>query len=172
MRQRDWKPPEKMLKASGIWLQNFHRPGETDSWRAQTKPCAHQEPGERSSVPTRDWARPACECPRVPGRGVGSSLLRGRGHWKQLWLHKSCWRRQPLPSLPPPWFGLKQNNREGTQPCPSTENWIKDLLSMAPPVRTRPSFPHSQSLPSGSFHKPLILIHQTADRMKTTITEN
>ena len=24
---------------------------------------------------------------------------------------------------------------------------------MAPPIRTRPSFPHSQSLPSGSFHK-------------------
>ena len=37
--------------------------------------------------------------------------------------------------------------QEGTQPQPSTENWIKDLLSMAPPIRTRPSFPHSQSLP-------------------------
>ena len=43
---------------------------------------------------------------------------------------------------------------------------------MAPPTRTRPSFPLSQSLPSGSFHKPLILFHQMADRMKTTITEN
>ena len=30
----------------------------------------------------------------------------------------------------------------------------------------------SQPLPSGSFHKPLILLHQRADRMKTTITEN
>ena len=38
---------------------------------------------------------------------------------------------------------------------------------MAPPIRTRPSFPHSQSLPSGSFHKPLILLHQRADRMKS-----
>ena len=47
-----------------------------------------------------------------------------------------------------------------------------DLLSMAPSIRTRPSFPHSQSLPSGSFHKPLILINQREDRMKTTITEN
>ena len=28
------------------------------------------------------------------------------------------------------------NNREGTQPCPSTENWMKDLLSMALPIRT------------------------------------
>jgi len=52
------------------------------------------------------------------------------------------------------------------------QNWIKDLLSMALPIRTRPSFPLSQSLPSGSFHTPLILLHQRADRMKTTITEN
>ena len=43
---------------------------------------------------------------------------------------------------------------------------------MAPPIRTRPSFPHSQSLPGGTFHKPLILIPQKADRMKTIITEN
>ena len=54
------------------------------------------------------------------------------------------------------------NSREGTQIHPSTENWIKDLLSMAPPIRTRPSFRLSQSLLSGSFHKPLILLHQRA----------
>ena len=40
---------------------------------------------------------------------------------------------------------------------------------MAPPVRTRPSFP--LSLPSGSFHKLLIILHQRADRLKTTITQ-
>ena len=34
---------------------------------------------------------------------------------------------------------------------------------MALPIRTRPSFPLSQSLPSGSFHKPLILLHQRAE---------
>ena len=62
------------------------------------------------------------------------------------------------------------NRREGTQLHPSTENWIKDLQRMAPPIRTEPSFP--VTLSSGSFHKPLILIHQGADRMKSTITEN
>ena len=31
--------------------QNLHRTGETDSWRAQTKPCV--DPGEKSSEPTR-----------------------------------------------------------------------------------------------------------------------
>ena len=62
------------------------------------------------------------------------------------------------------------NRREGTQLHPSTENWIQDLLSMALPIRTRPSCPLSQSLPSGSFHMPLILLHQRADRLKTAIT--
>ena len=71
-----------------------------------------------------------------------------------------------LSSSPSPQFGLRPNNWEGTQPYPSTGNWTEDLLSIAPPIGTRPSFPLSQSLPSGSFHKPLI------DRMKTTITEN
>ena len=64
------------------------------------------------------------------------------------------------------------NSREGTQLHLSTENWVKDLLTMDPLIRTRPSFLLSQSLPSGSFHKPLILLHQRADRLKTTITEN
>ena len=40
------------LEASGIWLQNLHRTREADSWRAQTKPCVHQDPGEKSSDPT------------------------------------------------------------------------------------------------------------------------
>ena len=44
-------------------------------------------------------------------------------------------------------------------------------LSMVFSTRARPSSPHSQSVPSGSFHKPLILIHQRADRMKTKLTK-
>ena len=65
----------------------------------------------------------------------------------------------------------------------TTENWIKDLLSMAHqqktglkiywawPCPSEQGFPLSQSLPSGNFHKLLILLHQKADRLKTTITE-
>ena len=37
---------------------------------------------------------------------------------------------------------------------------------MALPIRKRHSFPLSQSLPSGSFHKPLILLHHRAARLK------
>ena len=33
------------------------------------------------------------------------------------------------------------NSREGTQPHPSTENWIKDLLSRAPPTEQDPVSP-------------------------------
>ena len=87
-------------------------------------------------------------------------------------LQESFWRRSPWLPLPLPQFGLRSNYREGKQPCPSTENWIKGLLSTAPTIRARSRFPSNQSLPSGSFHKPFILIHQRADRMETTITEN
>ena len=62
--------------------------------------------------------------------------------------------------------------QEGNTVHSSAVNYIKDLLSMAQSIRTRSSFPLSQSIPSGSFHKPLILLHQRADRMKHTITEN
>lgn len=41
----------------------------------------------------------------------------------------------------------------------------KKKMSMALPTRAKPSLPHSQSLPSGSFHKPFTLNHQRADRM-------
>ena len=58
------------------------------------------------------------------------------------------------------------------QPHLLAENWIKDLIRMALPIRARPSFTHRQSLPAGSFHKPLNLNNQRAERMKTTIKEN
>ena len=83
--QRESEPPGNLtLKASGIWLQNSPRTGETDSWRAQH--CAHQDPGERNSDP-RGWARLACECLGVSSWGVGDSgQPQGQGHWlQQLW---------------------------------------------------------------------------------------
>ena len=52
---------------------------ETQSWRAQTKACAHQDPGERSSDSTEDWPRLTCECPGVSA-WVSSGLLQDWGH--------------------------------------------------------------------------------------------
>ena len=43
-------------------------------------------------------------------------------------------------------------NREGVQPHPLADNWIKVLLSTPLLSRARPSFSHSQSLPSGSLY--------------------
>ena len=88
-----------MLQGQGLWVQqawvwhkpswrrspltppqshqNLHRTGETDSWRAQTEPCVHQDPGERSTDSTSDWPRLACECGKVPG---------------EVWLAEACCR--------------------------------------------------------------------------------
>ena len=86
IQQRDWQSPGNLtLKVSRVWLQNFQRTGETDSWRAQTKPCAHWDPGERSNDPSRDWARPACKYLEVSGGGMGwQRPATGLGHW-QFW---------------------------------------------------------------------------------------
>ena len=46
------------------------------------------------------------------------------------------------------------------------------MIYWAWPIRTRPSFPLSQSLPSGSFHKPLILIHQRAVQFSHSVVSH
>ena len=72
--QQSWvwhKPSWKRLPLTPpLSCQNLYRTGKTDSWRTQTKPCVHQDPGERSSHHTRDWSRLACQCPGVSGGGV------------------------------------------------------------------------------------------------------
>ena len=107
IQQRDWESPGNLtLKVSRIWSPNFHRTGGNrdllGGW-AQTKPCVHWDPGERSSNPTRGWARPACGCLRVSCRDVGQQwpaagtgllaavVLEGVVCWP-----KSSWSRSPL----------------------------------------------------------------------------
>ena len=60
----------------------------------------------------------------------------------------------------------------GREHSPAHQQKIKDLLTMFPPTRKRPSFHLSQSLPSGSFHETLILLHQKADKKKNTVKGN
>ena len=64
----------------------------------------------------------------------------------------------------------QRTTTEEAQPHPSADNWIKVLLSKALPTRARLSFPHHQSLPPGSLHKPPSLLIQMADR-RTTIPQ-
>jgi len=49
------------------------------------------------------------------------------------------------------------------------ENWIKDLLKMAPPIRKDPV---STSVSLSHQEASISLIQQKADRIKTRITEN
>ena len=126
-----------------------------DSWRAQTEPCVHQDAEERSSDPTRDWPRLAHECPGVSSRGVGQWWpAAGLGAPSAEVCEWDLLREVTITFITSTIIWTQVNNREGTKLHLSTENWIKDLLSMAPPIRTRISFPLSQSLPSGR-DKPL-----------------
>ena len=124
------------------------------SWRVQTKPCVYQEPGERNNDPQEaesdlpvsvqeSWRRKWQPTPvLLSGNFHGLRSLVGYSSWdhresdrtEQLQLQfqsRSLWQR----------FGLRPNNREGTKPHPSTENWIKDLLSLALPIRQYPVSP-------------------------------
>ena len=85
-----------------------------------------------------------------PAAGFGS--LRVAVHaWDLL-------RRSTLSSLPPPQFGLRSNNREGTQPHPLTENWVKDT-ELGPAHQNKTQF-----LPQS--------VSPIRNLVKTRITEN
>ena len=45
---------EEVVINSSIEHPELTQDWETDSWRAQTESCVHQDPEERSSDPTRD----------------------------------------------------------------------------------------------------------------------
>ena len=125
------------------------------------------------SDPTGDGPGLACGCPGVSSGGVGQRWpAAGLGALSVAVHARELLREVTIIFNTSTIVWPQVNSREGTQLHPPTENWIKDLLSMAPPIRTRPSFPLSQPLHSGSFYKLLILLHQRTNRMKTTITAN
>ena len=88
---------------------------------------------------------------------VGGALLLGREHWVWQCVHGTfeggCHYLHYL------YHSLVSGQTTGREhnSTKSADNWIKDLLKIAPPIRTRPNFPHSQFLPSGSFHSLLSL---------------
>ena len=107
---------------------------------------------------------------------------RGMG---RLWLGAGLGALSVIVSARPPFEGghhylhylhntLASDQTTGREHRPAHQQKIglKIYWAWALPIRTRPSFPLNQFLPSGSFHKSLILICQRADKMKTTITEN
>ena len=81
---------------------------------------------EKGAVTPQDSPGLARECPAVPGRGVGRRWpAAGLGALSVAVHAWDLWKEIATILLPPPQFGHRANNREGTQPGPSTENWIK-----------------------------------------------
>ena len=65
----------------------------TDSGRVQTGHCMRQDPGERSSDPTRDWPRLAMSVQESLAEAwVIGGLLQGWGHWVRQCTHGTSWR--------------------------------------------------------------------------------
>ena len=140
IQQKEMESPGKLtLKAIGIWLQSVHRTGgNRNSWRAQTKLCVHQEPGERTSgateaepgLPVSVWGSPA-------GAWVSSGQPLGQGHWQQqsweVCAGVSPWEGSLEPYRRACRLQGQTTNREGAEPHQSADNWIRDLLSMALP---------------------------------------
>ena len=137
--------------------------GNIEFWTAQTKPCVHQDPGERSSDPTIDWARLAVSVPESAACRVVRGTDSSSPGWRSMLAE---WRRLPL-SLPQ--FGLRPNSGAWGEYSPTHQQkiWLKIYWSW--PCE---HFPHNQSLPSGSMHKSFILTHQRPHRMETAIREN
>ena len=159
IRQRDWEPLDNLtLKASGIWLQIFHRTRKTESLAEHKQNIVHTRSQEKGAwlhkrlsqtclwVPKSFWGGIDQQWPAVESEELTTTVLRGTDCW-----HKSFWRRCCIiPTIVWP----QANHRAGTQPHPSVENWINDLLKLALTTRTRASFACSQSLPLRSFPKP------------------
>ena len=74
---------------------------------------------------------------------TGSEALNTSG------LEKVILKEVTITVLPPTIVWPQAKQQGGNIASPINKHWIKDLLSMAPPIRTRPRFWHSQSLPSG-----------------------
>ena len=97
--------------------------------------------------------------------------------WKPLtsWLVRKhariFWRRSPLSSSLPSQFGPREitgriHSSALQQKIRLNIYWAWPWLSEEDPVSP------CQSLPTRSFHKPLILFHHSTDRLKTKITRN
>ena len=108
--------------------------------------CEHKDPGERCSDHKRDWPRLAYECPEVSGRCMGQRWPAAEsGALSAAVCAGDLLKEVSITVITSTTVWLQVNNRQGTQPHPSTESWIKDLLSMAPPYWTRSHLPLSFS---------------------------
>ena len=131
------------------------RETETSLYKGTNKTCVHQD-SQKGAVPPLETE------PDLPANVVGSPveawLPKGWGHWRQeSW--KVSFGVSPLGGHLYPYHRasrlhgcITSGQQVGGKPLPLAGNWIKASLSTALPIRGRPSFPHSQSFPSGNLH--------------------
>ena len=149
------------LKVSGIWLQIFNRSGETDSWRAQRKPCTHrtQEKGAVNPQETEpDLSRSVQESqaetwvdsglPWGPGT-LNTTVLQEATYW-----HNSFWRTYPNNSF------SASGQTTGREHCPTHQKNIGLKIYQAwphPPEQNTDSpkpVPPIRKFPKSSYPYP------------------
>ena len=159
-------PQGQGLQVQQTWV--WHKP----SWRRL--PCVHQNSGERSSDPTRDWARLGGECPGVSGRGVGQQWpAAGSGALSAAVL---AWDllKEALSYLHYLRHSLASGQTTGREHSPTHQQKIglKIYWPWPHPSQLDPVSPSVSLSPQKASINFLTLIHQRADRMKTITTEN
>ena len=114
---------------------------------------------------------PNSQCPGVSGRGLGQRwLLQGQGHWVQQYTHGTFWRTSSLSALPPQLFGLRSNNREGTQPCPQQKIGLKIYWAWPRPSEQDPVSPSVSLSYQESSISPLSIRGQTEWKLQSQKT--
>ena len=84
--QRDWESPGKLtLKISEIWLQNFHRTGETETLRGQKQNLVCTRTQEKGAVVPQETEQdlPVRVLESPVEAWVNSDMPWGWGHWQQ-----------------------------------------------------------------------------------------
>lgn len=139
--------------------------GEVETWRHKQNPACTSTQG-KGAGPGMRRSRTACVWTLLEEGQLWPAV--GQGHWQRICggcsvLAKSPWRRPPEPQHRD-WTTqdgvVSTTPGRGNTVPPTSKNWIADAYSAH--MQLGPVF--LVILLSGSLHKPLIPVHQKADR--------
>ena len=176
-RQRGWEPTGNLtLRTSGIWIQKFHRSGETRTLRQhQQNPVCTRTQKKGAVTPQETEPDLLMTVQESPAKAwVNSDLPWGQGRWLQQYWEVPHAGISPLGGgclclIVWPQVKLQGGN---TAPPISRKSKLKIYWAWPCPPEQDPVSPSISLSHQEAFIKPLILLHQRTDRMKTTITKN